>query len=209
MRNLLVPALVAAFTCTAAAAATIAELNFDEGDGTSTANQAPDGPGTSITGATWADGEDGKALEFKGPDYSGPYRPPGTFVTLNDSAGLNPNGKVTVAVSVYPTFNPVAWGGIVEKGVGYGSSFRLLMLRNGKVRAAVGNEHLTVDSPEPLELDAWTRLEMTFDGKTLALSVGGTEVAKTAAKPESMASEASIEIGRRFTGRIDNVMIEY
>lgn len=194
---------------TTAHAGVLGKWSFDEGDGQIAGNSVTKELAGAITGATWADGESGKALEFSGPNYDGPYKPPGTFVKVDGSEKSNPTKTVTVSVSVYPTMKPVAWGGIVEKGVGYGSSFRLVMLRSGKVRGAIGNQHVTVDSPDELPLNVWTKLQLVYDGKTLTLLVNGKKVAAEAATAMTLASDYPIEFGRRFTGRIDDVAITY
>lgn len=205
----LVIALALALVPRVASAELLAAWTFDEGTGEAVKSSGPKPLTGQVIEARFADGVRGKALEFKGPDYEAPAKPPGSLVRVEGSEKLNPKSKVEVRASVYPTFTPVAWGGIVEKGVGFGSSYRLLMLRNGKARATIGNEHVAVDSPEALKLDAWTKLAMSYDGKTLRLFIDGKEVASAPAAVKSLESESPIEIGRRFTGRIDDVEIAY
>ena len=81
-------------------AADVGAWSFDEGEGDVTSSSTNDKHPGSITGATWSEGKSGKALVFKGPDYSEPYRPPGTFVVIKGSEGLNPSKRVTVSASI-------------------------------------------------------------------------------------------------------------
>jgi len=208
MRRRLLPAALV-LLASVAMAADVGKWSFDDGEGTVAKDSSGNDRHGSITGASWVVETSGTALAFEGPNYEGPARPPGTFVRIAGSETLNPTKRVTVAARVFPTFKPVAWGAIVEKGIGYGSSYRLLMLRSGKVRAAIGNEHVSVDSPEEIPLDTWTSLEMRFNGKKLTLLIDGKAVAEAAAESKGLASDQPIEIGKRFTGRIDDVRIAY
>ena len=54
------------------------------------------------------------------------------------------------------------------------------MLRSGKIRAAIGNEHVAVDSPEPIPLNGWSKLKLSFDGAKLKLMIDGRSSRKTA-----------------------------
>ena len=109
---------------------------------------------------------------------------------------------------IHPTADPVYYGGIVEKGRGYGGSYRLLLTRGLKLSASVGDRHVTARSRTPLSTGQWHEVAFEADGKSLVLFVDGKEAARTPIPPGTrIDAEGPIVVGERFTGRIDEVAI--
>ena len=155
------------------------------------------------------DGKAGKGLAFR--DYTGDFTKVdvtrGTVVTVPHHAALVPAKTVTLEADVYPTARPHYYGGLIEKGVGYGSAYRLLLLKDGRARGTVGNDHLAVTGKTPLTLDAWHHLTLTFDGETLTLTVDGTVEGTVTGAPGGFVNSDDLRFGYRFTGRLDNVSV--
>ena len=123
---------------------------FDEGSG----NVAHDSSGNhndgTIVKAAWAEGASGKALAFR--DYAAGYpsKPASEseYVLVKHSPGLTPHKsfEVSATIDVDPGFEPSFAAGIVQKGSGYGCSFRVLLRSDLHIQATVGQEHNSVVS---------------------------------------------------------------
>src|SRR5262245_53641889 len=155
-------------------------------DGSTTAANAVQGaPAGKVERAQLVDGHDassGKALAFTDwsvVNYLKPDPSLATRVVVPHDSKLVPSFPFRVSAWIYPTADPVYYGGIVEKGQGYGSAYRLILLRGLKVQASLGGQNLRAVGPAPLTLNAWHEVTLVADGMNLALMVDGKEVAKT------------------------------
>ncbi len=175
------------------------------------ANEVEGAPAARIEGAQPAEGKQGAALAFADwsvADYLKPDPAAATRVVVPDAAPINPALPFRVTAWIHPTADPVYYGGIVEKGDGFGASYRLVLLRGMRISASLGGSHATVRSPDPVVLNAWHEVTLLADRTSLALVVNGREVARTALSAEPKTGSADpIVIGDRFTGRIDEVTI--
>jgi len=189
----------------------VANWKFDEGSG----NVAQDSSGKNNSGeivnARWVDGISGKALAFV--DYSAEYPTPdakkAAYVRVKSSNQLNPTKGFDISAAIYieASFSPTFAASLLEKGDGYGCSYRLLVMGDLKVRAAAGNEHATLDSATKLTPGKWITLRASYDGQKLRIYIDGKEDASIAAEVKNFSSSDDIFIGKRFTGRIDEVKI--
>ncbi len=189
---------------------TAGQWRFDEGEG----NVAKDSSGKNnhgeIVGARWAAGRSGKALAFK--DYAADLNPNpknATFVRVKHSEGLLPKKSFDIAASINidGSFAPTFAAAIVQKGDGYGCAYRLLLLKDFRVRVAAGNEHSTVDSKTKLAPGSWHALRARYDGARLMLFIDGKEEGSQEIAVKSFANNDDLYIGVRFTGLIDEVKI--
>ncbi len=188
---------------------TIARWLFDEGTGDS-ASGGPGSPSGKVVRAGWGKGRSGRALVFEDyslKNYLKPDVREATRVTIPHSDRLNPPGPFTLRAVVFPTRDPIYYGGIFEKGRGYGAAYRLVLLRGLKVRAAAGAAYAAVTSADPLSLNAWHEIVMKFDGDALVLVVDGKEQGRKAGVKGPFASKDDAVIGERFSGRIDEVAL--
>jgi len=210
-REAIVPAclsLVLFATTTARAGEFTIALDEGEGDKAVAAGE-PKLEG-KVVKAKWVDGKNGKALQFNdfGNELVKPKASDATFVAFDNHDALVPKEKIAITVQVWlDRENPFYYGGIVEKGQGFGAAYRLGVLRNRKLRASVGNKLLSVDSPEPLAVGAWHEVQMVFDGKRLALSIDGKEVAAKDGTVEKFDNKDPLLLGTRLTGKIDDLKI--
>ncbi len=175
------------------------------------ANSVDGAPAARLEGVTGTEGHQGRGLAFEDWSIKNYLKPdPGqaTRVTVPHDERLNPKAPFRVSAWIYPTADPVYYGGILEKGLGFGASYRLLLLRGLKVQASVGRQHLSVRSQAPVALDAWHEIALVVDEGSMILQVDGREVGRASLSGGAPAgSEAPLVIGERFTGRIDEVEI--
>jgi hypothetical protein len=185
-------------------------LALDEGEGEMTIADGEPKLEGDVVNAQWVDGQKGKALAFN--DYGNELVKPdvkkATHVTFKHNDALVPQSKVTItALVMLDRENPFYYGGIVEKGEGFGAAYRLGVMRNRKILASVGNKLLSVESPEPLSVGEWHELTMAYDGQKLVLSIDGEAVAQKEGTVEKFDNESPLILGRRLTGKIDEVTI--
>ena len=188
----------------------IAYWSFDGSD--AGANAVEDAPSGRLEGATPVEGHKGKALAFEDwsvKDYLKPDPRKATRVIVPHDDVLNPAPPFRVGAWIYPTAKPIYYGGIVEKGQGFGSSYRLLLLRDMRVEGSLGAKHHSVLSAEPLKLNAWTEVSLVVDATSLVLLLNGKEAGRTEFASGTLPTSTSpVVIGERFSGRIDEVSIE-
>jgi len=193
----------------AAEGALISKWSFEEA--ATAVNAVPGGPSGKVQGALAAEGRSGRALAFEDwsvKNYLKPDPKKATKVVVPHQAALNPTLPVRISAWIYPTADPIYYGGIVEKGRGFGASYRLLLLRGLKVSAAVGDGHVGVKSQAPLSLNAWHEVVLVADKESLVLTVDGKEAGRASwTAPPKLANTDPVVIGDRFTGRIDEVSI--
>ncbi len=177
------------------------------------ANAVASGPAARIEKAVIGEGHAGTALAFEDwsvQDYlhPDPNRATRVVVPHDAAGGLGASYPLKIAAWIHPTADPVYYGGIIERGYGYGASFRLVLLRGLRVGANVGR--VSIRSSAPIALNAWHEVALTADGKTVTLTVDGVQAA-VADLPagERTASSDPIVIGERFSGRIDEVSIAH
>ena len=121
---------------------------------------------------------------------------------------MNPAPPFRVTAWTYPTADPVYYGGIVEKGQGYTSSYRLVLLRGLKLEGSLGDPRVSIKSASPITLNAWHEVALVTDGKSLTLMVDGAQAAQAAlSAPPRPGSTDPLIVGERFTGSIDEVSL--
>jgi hypothetical protein len=188
----------------------VARWSFDEGKGDIASDGSDGATNGKIVKATWGEGRSGKALVFEDyslKNYLKPDVGEATRVVIPHIDRLNPAGPFNLRAVIFPTKDPVYYGGIFEKGRGYGASYRLLVLRGLKVRAQAGSTLASVTSKEPIALNAWHELELIFDGTSLHLRVDGKDQGKAENVKGPFTNGEEALIGDRFSGRIDEVSL--
>jgi len=202
--------LILALGTAASETTTIARWSFDGRD--AGANSVEGAPGGRLERAKAVEGHEGKALSFQDwsvVDYLKPDPGKATRVVIEHDDRLNPAAPFALSAWINASSKPIYYGGIIEKGQGFGSSYRLLLLRDIRIEGSLGAGHATVRSPSPIELNRWIRVSLVVEGSALSLLLDGKEVAREALGSDTrLESTAPILIGERFSGMIDEVTIE-
>ena len=141
------------------------------------------------------------------------------YVSVANSASLNPTGDLTVEAWAKPGLLDSKTRAVVHKGgtAGYPSyQYRLGLASSNFWRGTVyvGSTNFTVTSPSQAKPLEWTHLAMTRSGSTLRLYLNGTAVATATATGPLNTSSGILAIGRTgavsvdyFKGSIDEVAL--
>ncbi|MDX6401411.1 MAG: hypothetical protein QOF27_2017, partial [Gaiellaceae bacterium] len=184
----------------------VAAYGFEEGSGTSTADQSGNNNTGTLSNATWAPtGKFGKALSFNGTSAS---------VTVADANSLDLTNGMTIEGWV----NPSTSGGfrtlIVKERPGdlsYGL-YANSDTNRPQSQVAVGGARL-LDGTTAVPTGVWTHLAATYDGTTERLYVNGTQVSSLAIAGTILTSTSPLKIGGNsiwgewFSGLIDEVRV--
>ncbi|MGA2184144.1 MAG: LamG domain-containing protein [Bryobacteraceae bacterium] len=181
-----------------------------DGAGATVPDSSGNGNDATIVNARWTEGPSGgKALAFW--DYANDYPPTKTptFVRVKHSDTLTPTKgfDISATVSVDAQTGSRWTGAVVQKGEGYGCSYRLLIGKDLKVQANAGNEHASAVSTSSLVSGRWTTIRATYDGRELRIYIDGKEDARVPVAAARLESKDDVRIGDRFTGKIAEVRI--
>ena len=181
---------------------------FDEGSGTTTADQSGNGNNGSLTNATWAGaaaGKFGNALSFNGTNAS---------VSVPDSASLHLTTGMTLEAWVKPTTLSAYDTVVFKERTGY---YAGALYANTDGNRPSANVFTSADSEirgtAQLTLNTWTHLAATYDGTVLALYVNGTQTATLLASGQIISSTSPLKFGGNaiwgeyFNGLIDEVRV--
>jgi hypothetical protein len=185
----------------------VAAYSFNEGSGTTLIDRTGLGRTGTVSGATWSSaGRNGGALSFDGVD---------DLVTVADHNSLDLTTGMTIEAWVRPS-SVSGWRAVVQKMQGFeGLAYTLYAGSPTDMAAA----HVTttsvvrVPSTAPIGLNVWTHLAMTFDGTTVRLFIGGSQVASVAASGSIVTTTGVLRIGGNgppggyFQGLIDDLRI--
>ena len=184
----------------------VAAYGFDEGSGTSTADQSGNGNVGALSNTLWsATGKFGSALSFNGSNAR---------VNVNDSASLHFTNGFTLEAWIRP--NALSdWATVVLKErTGYYAEALYADTDTGKPSAHVytSSDH-ELRGPSSLPVGSWSYVTATYNGSTLALWVNGTQVASQAVTGTIIANTGPLRIGGNaiwgeyFNGLIDEVRV--
>jgi hypothetical protein len=193
----------------------IAAWSFDEGGGTTIEDITGDGHEGTIEGAEWARGKYGDALKFNGEN---------DVVKVPNSPEFALTEGFTLESWVRPESASNEWAPILAKEIGGGKAANELAwwLYEGGSDSNVpfggngptaGKEELA-SAEDPLPIDAWSHLALTYDGSQIRLYVDGELVDCSdvpAHAPPVTGGElqigAATEHGDYYKGRIDEIRI--
>jgi Concanavalin A-like lectin/glucanases superfamily len=189
----------------------IAAWPLDEGEGTTAEDATGDGHEGTVEGAEWAPGKYGEALKFDGE---------GDVVKVPNSPEFALTEGFTLEAWVRPESASNEWAPILAKEIGGGKGAETLawfLYEGGSVSnvpiggngPAPGAEELAI-AEDPLPIDVWSHLALTYDGSQVRLYVDGELVDCSdvpADAPPMTEGElqigAATEHGDHFVGRID------
>ena len=185
----------------------LAAWGFDEGSGTTTADQSGTGNNGTLSNATWsATGKFGKALSFNGTNAS---------VTVPDSNSLDLTTGMTLEGWVRPTVSNDWQTLIVKERPGelvYGL-YSSTDANRPQSQVTVGGSARLLNGTATIPAGAWTHVAATYDGTTQRLYVNGTQVSTLATTGTIMTSTSPLKIGGNtiwsewFNGLIDEVRV--
>lgn len=152
----------------------IAHYNFNAGSGVSVTDETGLGnDGLLINGATWVDGNFGKAIQFNGSS---------DYINVPSSGGLSPE-YITLSAWVNPSFSGDAHHYIASKhrdccdSPGQGGYGLRINKTSGFLRGEVwlntNQSLLAATGTTPISATAWTHVAMTFDGNNVRVYVNG------------------------------------
>jgi hypothetical protein len=189
----------------------VGQWKFNDGSGSVAHDSSGRNNEAEIVGAKWTSGPSpgSGALAFRDYATENPPSAERSYVRVRNSDSLSPAKRFDVAANVYidPSFSPVFAADILEKGDGYGCSYRLLITNDFKLEAVAGNEHSALVSSTKLPLGRWFSARATYDGRTLKIYIDGKEDASIAVQTKSLASQDDLIIGRRFTGKLADIVV--
>jgi fibronectin type 3 domain-containing protein len=183
---------------------------FDEGLGTTTADQSGTGNAASISGAAWTPaGKFGSALSFDGVN---------DLVTIADSASLDLTTGMTLEAWVRPTALGNDWRTALMKEQPGGLVYSLYAAGGDTgTKVPTGEVYIggfrLADASTPLALNAWTHIATTFDGTALKLFVNGVQASQLLVTGSIPTSTGALRIGGNtvwgewFQGDIDEVRV--
>jgi len=188
----------------------VAAYGFDEGLGSTTADQSGNGNLATLTNATWAGigaGKFGNALSFNGINAS---------LSVADSNSLDLTNGMTLEAWVKPNAGSGYRTAIVKEQPGnlvYGLYDNNDTSRPEAQVTVGGTPRLLSGTAAVATTGVWTHLAATYDGTTLRLYVNGTQVSTLAIAGTILTSASQLKIGGNsiwgewFTGLIDEVRV--
>ena len=189
----------------------VGQWKFNEGSGTVAHDSSGKSNEGEIVGANWTSGPapESSALAFRDQATAHPPSTALTFVRVKNNESLNPTKAFDITARVYidPSFSPMFAADVLEKGDGYGCSYRLLITSDFKLEAVAGNEHSALVSSTKLIPGRWFSARATYDGRTLKIYVDGKEDASMAVQTKNLSSQDNLIMGRRFTGKLANITV--
>ena len=205
------PAVSVTVSNTAAppASGLIAAYAFDEGTGTTAADETGKGHTGTITAATWTPaGKNNGALSFNGTN---------AWVTVADANDLDLTNGLTLEAWVRP--NALSgWSTVMMKESTSTTLAYTLYANNGVPRPAFtasisGGDREALGSAS-VPIGTWTHLAATYDGVTMRLYVNGVQVGSRAQTGNIVVSARQLRIGGNgvwsdefFNGLIDDVRV--
>jgi hypothetical protein len=187
--------------------APVGAWGFDETSGTGVTDGSGRGNHGTISGAVrTTSGKFGSALTFDGVN---------DWVTVPDSASLDPSTRATLEAWLFPTALGGSWRTAVLKEQP-GQLVYALYANNDLARPS-GHLFTTGDlfsnGTAQLPLNAWSHLAMSWDGTTQRLYVNGTQVASRAVGGTLVNSMGALRFGGNgvwsewFAGRLDEIRV--
>ncbi|HYH54730.1 MAG TPA: LamG-like jellyroll fold domain-containing protein [Solirubrobacterales bacterium] len=187
----------------------VAAYSFDAGEGSVAEDAFGDHDG-AIEGPEWTSrGKYGSTLSFKGGEKD--------CVSVEDASELQLDEDFTLEAWVKPEGEVKADPIIFKESENFFSYFLGLGIASGgKVEAYIGEEeegHTLVASPNPLPVNVWAHVALTYDGAQMRLYLNGQLVDTNATGAGNMPSIGPLQIGcadlfnEYFNGLIDEPRI--
>lgn len=203
--------LILLSTSASSAQQIVGQWKLNEGSGSVAHDSSGRKNEAEIVGAKWTSGpsQGSNALAFRDYATANPPSVEESYVRVKSSDSLNPVKGFSISANVYidPSFSPVFAADILQKGDGYGCSYRLFITPGFKLEAVAGNEHSVLLSSTKVPLGKWFSAKATYDGQTLKIYIDGKEDGSIAVQTKSLASQDDLIIGKRFTGKLADIAV--
>jgi fibronectin type 3 domain-containing protein len=185
----------------------VAAYGFDEGSGSTTADQSGGGNNGALSNASWAaTGRYGKAISFNGTN---------SMVTIPDSNALDLTTGMTIEGWVQPTVSN-SWETLIVKerpgDLVYGL-YSSTDANRPQSQVTIGGTARLLNGPAQIPGGSWTHVAATYDGTTQRLYVNGAQVSTLPIAGTIDTSASPVRIGGNtiwaewFNGLIDEVRI--
>ncbi|MFI6505444.1 LamG-like jellyroll fold domain-containing protein [Nonomuraea typhae] len=186
----------------------VAAYGMNEGTGTGVSDSSGQGNAGTSSGTAWVNGKYGKALSFNGTS---------SWVTVQDAASLRLTTGMTLSAWVSPA-SVAGWRSMVGKELNTGGVSYTLYAANGDSVPSgwvqTGPQApTTVEDLEPLPVNAWSHVALTYDGSALRLFVNGQQTGEAALTGSLYDDGGPLRIGGNqiwqeyFSGLIDEVRV--
>ncbi|MFI7617181.1 LamG-like jellyroll fold domain-containing protein [Nonomuraea terrae] len=187
----------------------VAAYGMNEGSGTGVADSSGNNNAGLATATSWQNGKYGKALSFNGTS---------SWVTVQDAVSLRLTTGMTLSAWVNPA-SVAGWSPVVSKELSAdGVSYTMYAANGGSAPSGwvqtSPEDFSTVDSFEPLPVNTWSHLALTYDGTALRLFANGQQVAEIDQSGSLYDDGSPLRIGGNaiwegefFNGLIDEVRI--
>ncbi|WP_433432298.1 LamG-like jellyroll fold domain-containing protein [Nonomuraea sp. CA-141351] len=183
----------------------VAAYSMEEGTGTSVGDASGQNNTGAATDTTWTTGKHGQALSFNGSS---------SWVTVPHSASLRLTNALTLSAWVRPA-TVDDWRTVLMKEHADGGTYGLYASTGdsplGWLKNARGDMSVVGDNPLPL--NQWSHLAVTYDGSMATLYVDGAPVDQTPMSGDLVDDGGALRLGgnsvwgEHFSGVIDEVRI--
>ncbi|MEV4289325.1 LamG-like jellyroll fold domain-containing protein [Nonomuraea bangladeshensis] len=163
--------VAAAVTAPPATPGLVAAYGMNEGAGTTVGDSSGKNNTGAATDTTWANGKHGKALSFNGTS---------SWVTVPHAQSLRLANALTLSAWVRPA-TVDAWRTVLMKETASGPSYGLYASYDGAPLGWLQNATTfkTVVGDDPLPVNQWSHLAVTYNGTMVTLYLNGTQIDQT------------------------------
>ena len=171
---------------------------FEEGSGTRVEDSSLNNSTGTLSGSTWVNGKNGKALFFDGVD---------DYVSIPNTSGVTPPNAITIATWVKAT-TTTATQSIIDDDNGGSIGYFLRINSSGKIFGRI--TATTITGNTTLQPNTWYHIALVYDGANVYVYLNGISDATPVARTGTITySGASKTLGKRppggalFNGTID------
>ncbi|MEV0166601.1 deoxyribonuclease NucA/NucB [Nonomuraea fuscirosea] len=185
----------------------VAAYGMEEGTGTTVGDSSGQSNTGAATDTAWAPaGKHGKALSFDGAS---------SWVTVPHAQSLRLTNALTLSAWVNPA-TAAGWRTVLMKENGSGASYGLYAAADGGplgwLQNASGSKSVVGD--DPLPLNQWSHLAVTYNGTIITLYLNGTQIDQTPMTGNLADSGGVLRLGGNdvwedefYSGLIDEVRV--
>ncbi|WP_433511797.1 LamG-like jellyroll fold domain-containing protein [Nonomuraea sp. CA-143628] len=184
----------------------VAAYGMEEGTGTTVGDSSGKNNTGAATDTTWANGKHGKALSFNGSS---------SWVTVPHAESLRLTNALTLSAWVQPTAVD-DWRTVLMKENDDGPAYGLYAAYDGGPLGWLQNATTskTVVGHDPLPLNQWSHLAVTYNGTIITLYLNGTQIDQTPMTGNLADDGGALRLGGNnlwddefYSGLIDDVRI--